>query len=229
MEKVTYQEASKSWTTGVITEQIEDTFGPNPCTTLKLLNDETGDLLELPCDSKRCQDCSPRKQLTMTLQLQTTFGEYTYVLRVTNPDKIIARMKKQNDREDLGWMYQSVGDDYLGYIIISNLPIIENQNRTSLKDWLQRVIHNWLYGDKRLRRTRKIGRLSLFAYRRKCNKGQSAWARFVEFVRDDTPWREPLTEDEKLHIWQEKRVIENAAMRLQVERNLRQEAERANL
>ena len=179
MERMTYLESAAKRRTNVISESIEDTFGPNPCTSLKLLNDVTGDLLELPCDRKHCDTCGPRKQVKMRLQLQTAFGEYTYILRIKDPTKVIARMKKQNDRHNLGWQYQSVGDEYLGYILISNLPIIENQNRTSLKDWLDRVLHNWLYGDKRIRRTRSVGRLSLFTLRVRAQRGTSMWKRLA--------------------------------------------------
>ncbi len=179
MEKMTYQEASKSWATGVISEKLEDTFGPNPCTSLKLLNDVTGDLLELPCDRKHCQDCGPRKSLKMQIQLTETFGEYTYILRVDDPGPIIQRMKKQNDRLDLGWVYQSAGDPQRGYILISNLPIYENQNRTSLKDWLKRVINKWMYSDGRLRRTRSIGRMSLVPVRVRTQQGTSVWKRLA--------------------------------------------------
>ena len=74
----TRQEAAETVHTGLITEKLEDTFGPNPCTSLKLLNDQTGDLLELPCNGTRCVDCSPRKHAKIQMQLQTTLREHTY-------------------------------------------------------------------------------------------------------------------------------------------------------
>ena len=229
MEKVTYQEAAASWQQGAISEKLEDTFGPNPCTTLKLLNEVTNELVEKPCDGKRCVHCSPRKQANMQYQLESAFGEYAYVLRVNDPGPIIQRLKKQNDRHDLGWIYQSVGDADMGYILISNLPIIEHQNRTSLKDWLQRVVESWVSSSRRVRRSRSIGRLSLLPLRRKRQQGTSVWKRVIMWAKDDTPWREPLTEAEKLHIWREKRLIEYAAMKQKVLAHEAKEHERALL
>ncbi len=162
-----------------IAQKIEDTFGENPCENLKLHNSETGETLEIPCNGKRCEHCSPRKILTMRLQMREAFGEYTYVLRTSDPSRHIARLKKQAQRAGVEWLYQSVGDDYLGYILISNLPIEEGQNRTSLADWLERVVHQWMRGDKRIRRTRSIGRLSLLPIGKRAQRGTSPWARTV--------------------------------------------------
>ncbi len=175
-----FRTLSRDTGTREISQRVSDTYGDNPCDSLKLRNQDTGEDLEIPCDGKRCEHCSPRKILTMRLQLAEAFGEYTYILRTSDPSRHIARLKKQNDRKNLGWLYQSVGDDHLGYILISNLPIEEGQRRTSLGDWLDRVIHNWLYGDSRIRRTHEIGRLSLFTYRKRVKKGtdsRSPWAR----------------------------------------------------
>jgi len=226
----TRQEAAETAQTGVISEKLEDTFGPNPCTSLKLQHDN-GQLIETGCDSKRCEHCSPRKQAKMQMQLQTAFGEYTYVLRVADPSKIIARLKKQNDRHKLGWIYQSVGDDYLGYILISNLPIIENQNRTSLQDWLSRVIQQWLKGDKRVRRSRSLTSLSLFTLRvRKSasgdNRPKSPWRRLSRWTKEDIPLDDPLTEDEKRALWKQKRKAVDKAILLKDEKDRRRERER---
>ena len=106
-----------------VVDLIEDTFGPNPCTRLHLQAD-TEDLY-LPCDSKRCEDCGPRKQATMTQQLEATMGEYTYIQRIETKQQLertLARVKKQAQRAGDEFKYQSTGDDYLGHILISNLP-----------------------------------------------------------------------------------------------------------
>ena len=227
MEGLTYEEAAKGWKEGAIRESIEDTFGPNPCKSLVLHNTETGEIKELACDGKRCVHCSPRKQANMQYQLQEAFPEYTYILRVDDPAPIIERLKKQNQRHDLGWVYQSVGDADMGYILISNLPIIENQNRTSLKDWLSRVVQQWVSSSRRVRRSRSIGRLSLLPIRRKRQQGTSVWKRVIMWAKDDTPWQEPLTEAAKLRIWHEKRVIERALLETKLLRHSRKEAARA--
>ncbi len=224
---MTYLESAAKRRTNVISESIDDTFGPNPCTSLKLLNEITNELVEKPCDGKRCIHCSPRKQANMQYQLQSAFGEYAYILRVNDPAPIIERLKKQNQRHDLGWIYQSVGDADMGYILISNLPIIEHQNRTSLKDWLQRVVESWASSTRRVRRSRSIGRLSLLPIRRKRQQGTSVWKRVTMWVRDDTPWQEPLSEAVKLRIWHEKRVIERALLETKLLRHSRKEAARA--
>lgn len=158
-----------------IDDRLNNTYGDNPCTALRFTDGE--ETIEVPCDTKRCEHCGPRKQLRMRLQLQEAMGEHCYILRTTNIDKTIARLKKQYQRSGEEWIYQSVGDDYLGYILISNLPINENSNRTTLKDWLDRIIHNWIHGDKRLRRSRIIGTLSLFTHRRRGQRGTSPWKR----------------------------------------------------
>lgn len=40
-----------------IRDQMEQTFGPNPCKSLELINTHTKEIIELTCDRKRCWHC----------------------------------------------------------------------------------------------------------------------------------------------------------------------------
>jgi len=199
-------------TQGIIADKVEDTFGPNPCTSLRLRHDD-GTVIELACDGKRCIHCGPRKELTIRLQLDS-IGHYGYIRRYRTRnglDRCIERIRKQAARTgDDTLLYQSVGDETLGWIIVSNYQLEDDENRTNIRDWYDRIIGQWHHSVQRMRRSRALGRVSRLTYRRKGKTGQpSPWQRAViDF--DDSAWREPMSEDEKLALWIGKRDIEAA-------------------
>ena len=196
-----------------IADKILSTFGPNPCTQLTLTT-QTGDYLNLICDSKRCPDCSPRKQATMQLQLSETFGVNTYITTYQNTDELnrtIDRERKQARRTGTTFLYQSVGDNYLGHILITNTPTHTDHRRTNLQDWMKRIINNWLYGDNRIRRSRAIGRMSLVTLRRRAQSGTSPWSRLTEafvsvrerLLKAEMDRRDALVQETGWHVWEE--------------------------
>ena len=203
-----------------VDEKIQNTFGPNPCTNLKLV-DDTGELLELICDSKRCPDCSPRKQATMQLQLAHTFGVNAYIHRYATTAEaatITARLKKEAQRAGDVLLYQNVGDDYTGAILITDRPQHGHQARTNLMDWMKRIIQSWLYGDNRIRRSQAIGRLSLLTYKRRVKVGTSPWqrltARFVSvrerLLEAEIKRRDELVAEVGWHVWEGDTRIESS-------------------
>lgn len=163
-----------------IAQKIEATFGPNPCTRLHWQEGDNGDVNDAPCNSKRCHDCGPRKQLELQLQLQAAFGDYCYIQSYTTKDEldtVIERIRKRAHRSATEWKYAVVGDDYLGWILSSNLPPAPSTTLKTLGDWIRRITHAYRYGDGRLRRSRSMSRLTL--RKRKSNTGQPSIWRLV--------------------------------------------------
>jgi hypothetical protein len=163
-----------------IEDKVENTFGPNPCTTLHLQTDD-GDHLNLTCDRKRCVDCGPRKKLTIQLQMQQGFGDNAYITTYTDRitlDRDIERTRKAARRSGHSLLLQSVGDDTLGYIVVSDRPIHTGQRLTTLSDWTRRILDTYHHSVRRIRRSYALGRVSLVTLYRKSNSGQaSPWWR----------------------------------------------------
>jgi hypothetical protein len=151
-----------------IGEKLEDTFGPNPCNTLKLTHAETGEQIGLTCNRKRCRDCGPRKQMTLQLQLEL-LGKHAYIARTDNRaeiDQAIEAAKKRKQRNGEDFLYTIVGDDSLGYLIISNVKLHQDQRYMILAEWFRRILNLYHDAAQRIRRSRAFGVMSLIATRR---------------------------------------------------------------
>jgi hypothetical protein len=166
-----------------IAQRIEDTLGPNPCQAARFVNNDTGDEIGTVCDRKRCPDCGRRKQLTIKLQMEAGFGDLAYIGRTMSRgdiDRALETDKKKRQRgqvDDLA--YQIVGDDSLGYVIVSSRPLIDEQRRMELREWTQRILDLYHRAGQRIRRSRILGRLGLVpnSHRRRRESGTSS-----------TPW-----------------------------------------
>ena len=198
-----------------VDEKIQNTFGPNPCTTLHLQTDD-GDHLHLTCDRKRCVDCGPRKKAQLWLQTTNTLGANVYVTRIEPGESLepltrgLERAKKDAQRKGISTAYTVVGDDTLGHIVISDHPIHPDQRRMALDDWRDRILDLWHHSVERLRRSRIFGSVSLVTLYRKSKSGQSPWSMVQEYqnkrkmedqaVIDE---RDALTADIGWHVWEE--------------------------
>ena len=187
----------------LITDKIEDTFGPNPCTSL-VLHLEDGTSFGSPCNRKRCRDCGPRKKAIMWEQTLNQLGDIAYVTRLKPGEshepltRGLERAKKDKQRKGIATAYTIVGDDTLGHLIISDRPIHPNQRRMDLREWRDRILDLYHHSVQRIRRSRIFGKMSLVHRRRKNNKGQpSPWRRRTlntEHVRavEDLNWGDEL-------------------------------------
>jgi len=157
----------------------------NPCKRLAFINEETGDEIQVPCDTKHCKDCGPRKRKLLVSQIRTGFGDYAYTQTFTTRkdlDRTIERVRKAAHRSGATHLYQSVGSEYLGWILISTQPLAEGQNRSAIKDYIDRICDYWKRGD-RIRRSMKLGRLSRLSYRTVEEVGTSPWKRLVQSMK----------------------------------------------
>ena len=169
-----------------ISDKIEATFGPNPCTTLHLQTND-GDHLYLTCDRKRCVDCGPRKEMTIWLQTIQEIGPIGYVDRIQPGESLeefeqgLQRAKKEAQRGGEPTTYQVVGDSTLGRIILSTRPLTPNARRMNLDEWRKRVIDMYHHSVQRIRRSYALGRVSLVTLYRKGKSGQASpwWRRSV--------------------------------------------------
>jgi hypothetical protein len=170
---------------GLITQRIferrhqamADQLEPNPCERLTLLNQETGETIQLVCDSKRCHDCGPRKQKILKMQLQT-MGPNVWVATIklrADVDRALERAKKRSQRKGQSFTYNIVGDDYLGYIVVSDAQLHPEQRFMAIADWWDRILHAYRYGDNRIRRSRALGRMSLVTLKAVVKEGTSKW------------------------------------------------------
>ena len=136
-----------------IADRVNDTLGPNPCDQARFINTLTGEEIGTTCDRKRCPHCGPRKQLTIRLQLQAGFGDIDTALQLD---------KKRRQRHQVSDLtYQIVGDDNLGYVLITNRPLLDSQRRMTLKDWMDRILDLYHRAGQRIRRSRNLGRIGL--------------------------------------------------------------------
>jgi len=146
----------------VVTKVVEpDPFPPNPCTRLHFEND-AGDVIHVPCDSKRCHDCGPRKQHIMQQQLKDGFGTYTHIEAIATRqecDRLVERNKKRGKQQGIKHLYQIVGDHQRGFIMISNMELTRTTLQT-LADWMERVLTMYRAADRRVRRSWGLGPLS---------------------------------------------------------------------
>jgi len=166
----------------VATERMQASIEPSKCKRLIFINEETGDEIQVPCDSKHCPDCGPYKQKLIRQQLETGLGAYAYITVFSTRadlDKAIERIRKAAQRANSELLYQSTGDPYLGWILISNQPIVEGQNKRALKDYIDRILDYWKRGD-RIRRSQALGRLSRLTYRTVEQVGTSIWKRLSQ-------------------------------------------------
>lgn len=162
-----------------IDQLLEDTLGPNPCQRTTLNNQETGDNVTIPCDSKRCGDCGPRKRLSLKLQL-TNLGEYAYIWRYytrATIDQALERAKKQKQRHGVDYAYIVTGDEHNGWIFASTIQLHPDQGYYQTSEWSHRITSLYSASRCRIRKTRHLGRMSLVTYRSSREKGTY------------TPWR----------------------------------------
>jgi len=146
-----------------IADRLEETFGPNPCTYLPLTNSDTGERIGVTCDGKRCVYCGPRKKFILWHQT-ATMGTYAYIARLTSLAEVeqsLEAAKKRKQRNAEQYTYTIVGDDTLGYIIISNVQLVDEQRYMALADWKDRVLDLYHHAVRKLRRSRVLGRMSL--------------------------------------------------------------------
>ena len=213
-----------------ISDKIEATFGPNPCTQLHLQT-EDGDNLYLTCDNKRCVHCGPRKKLTIQLQAEQTFGDHAYITTFDNRqelDRALETARKAASRRSEEFIFQSVGDATLTYIVASNRPLLDGQRMSMLGDWMRRILDYYHRSVQRIRRSYALGRVSLVTLRRKGKSGQaSPWSRITQRneLYDDAPWRESLNERERYGVWMKRRAIEYAQIMTRVLRDEERMAE----
>ena len=154
-------------TVNLIADRIEDTFGPNSCTRLRLQNRETGETFTTACDSKHCHDCGPRKLATMQMQLRT-LGDHIWIHRYTDRatiDRALEAAKKRKQRNNEDFTYQIVGDGQRGYLLASDVQLDDDQRYMELSEWMDRIRHGYQYSDDRIRRSRCLGRMSLVPLR----------------------------------------------------------------
>lgn len=159
------------------TATLEDTFGPNPCRRFNLRNEDTGKTISIPCDSKRCRDCGPRKE-KLFYDSARSIGEtgwvHTYQYKA-EVDAVLEKAKKQRQRNGQEFTYLVVGDEELGFILWTDVQIDHRLRRMALKDWKKRLLHAWKYADRRLRRSQGLQRLSLVAHISRRVSGDTPW------------------------------------------------------
>ena len=84
-------------------QKVEDTFGPNPCTSMKFLSRITGDWIAVPCGRKRCVHCGPRKKFHLNNVL---------IMEYVGTDEEPARPLKEGGTSDpageLAWALDSI-------------------------------------------------------------------------------------------------------------------------
>ena len=158
-------------------QELDDTFGPNPCRRMTLRNEDTGHTFGVACDSKRCPDCGPRKA-RLFYESARSIGEVGYVHTYkykAEVDAVLERAKKAKQRNGTTFTYLVVGDDELGFILWTDTHIDSRLRRMSLRDWKDRLLHAWKYADRRLRRSQGLQRLSLVAYINRRATRDTSW------------------------------------------------------
>ena len=173
-----------------IAQKVADTFGENPCQGLILENFYTGDEFLSLCDSKGCGDCGPRKLMLMWLQLQANMGELAHIGRCTERtamDQAISSTVRHARRHGDEFTYQIVGNHTAGWIVVANQQLRSGGLRLmELAEWKDRISEWYRLG--RVRRSHKLGRLSLLPIRRTSETGTpSHWQRVR---RDSQSWWE---------------------------------------
>jgi hypothetical protein len=96
-------------------------------------------------------------------------GKYTYIARVDSRaeiDQAIEAAKKRKQRNGEDFLYTVVGDDSLGYLIISNVKLHQQQRYVELAEWFRRILNLYHDAAQRIRRSRAFGVMSLIAIRR---------------------------------------------------------------
>ena len=154
---------------------------PNPCTRLEMINEVTGETVELPCNSKRCNTCGPRLSQELEYQMNSVLGKYGHVHRFetrTELDLCITRTKKQTQRAGDTFDYVVVGDEHnFGWIAVTSHPLLPGQGLQKLSDWMERIAHAYRAGLGRLRRTnafRAVSRLAIGKVKSKSGQ-RSVW------------------------------------------------------
>ena len=167
-----------------ITDRLEQTFGPNECTALKMQHLETGEILEMICNRKHCNDCGPRKAMLNDLQAREAFSDIVWISRTTKDEihRALEAAKKRKQRNGEQFTYLVVGDERNGYIFVSDQQLSPYQRRMSLADWRTRISHAYRYGGRR-RCSRRLSSMSLLRKRKKStNEGHSAptYQRYID-------------------------------------------------
>jgi hypothetical protein len=150
-----------------IAEKVEATLGPNPCTR-GVLENQDGDVSV--CGAKGCAECGPRRRLQLRLQTLEGFGNAAYITEYTDRDEM-QRDKNRvnrsawrryastgNDRDKLTYMI--VGDEWRGWIAVTDKPMHPEQRLSDLGQWIDRVIHRYSTSTERLCRSYVLGWLS---------------------------------------------------------------------
>ncbi len=153
---------------------FQEQLPANNCERLTIRNDN-GDSFKVPCQTRSCPQCGPIKQTTLKHSIETGIGQIIYIHRYETWDEvdhILAAAKKRKQRGGNNFTYTSVGDDYYGYYLITNIPIDQHQRRMTLKDWWDRIKVAYTRAGRRMRRSAGMSRLTLY---RKTKSGHSSW------------------------------------------------------
>ena len=167
-----------------IAERLDETFGENQCTSLKMQNMDTGEVFEMICNRKTCNDCGPRKAMLNDMQARESFGDLVWISRTTRQevDRALNAAKKRRERNSEQFTYLVVGDDYNGYFFVSDQQLSPYQRRMSLADWRRQIGHAYRYGGRR-RCSRSVSSVSLVRRRRRnTNKRHDApsYRRYID-------------------------------------------------
>ena len=187
------KQARKDQAQQTISQQIEDTLGPNNCQALRLVHSDTQDEILGICDSKRCLDCGPRKQMAISLQMnamgpsafhgrvEPEWDPETETMRadLTEVDRALEKLKKQKQRQGQDFTYQVTGDAIMGYQVISTVRLWTGQQLTKLSKVKKAILNAYHTASERIRRSQALGRVSLVPPRDRgeLGTGPSPWAR----------------------------------------------------
>ena len=130
----------------------DQTFGPNPCHRIRLLDPDANYQFFL-CDSKRCSDCAPRKRLLVWFQTLNHFGDSAWVGMV-EVNTVLERAKNRKTRNGVEFTYTA-----LGKLMISEPKLDAGQNFEPLSEWRTEFLE--AYQGNRIRRSRALGSVSL--------------------------------------------------------------------
>lgn len=165
-------------------QEIES-FGE--CEAREIRNLETGDSFTVQCDNKQCPICGMKKGTNLMYAIRATCGPFPYVMRVDTKDeldRILERAKKRKQRGKLDYAYFAVGDDFDGFILLTDVPLDRAARQMDLASWRDRIIISYRYG-RRIRLTRGLVTLSLFVRDITDRKGRKS--RYAMVDRDR--WR----------------------------------------
>ena len=117
-------------------------------------------------------------------------GPFPYVMRVDTKDeldRILERAKKRKQRKGHEYAYFAVGDDFDGFILLTDVALDKRARQMDLASWKDRIIISYRYG-RRVRLTRGLVTLSLFVRDITDRKGRKS--RYAMVDRDR--WRKQV-------------------------------------